>query len=350
MIGDLPPLFGVPTPPVPPPPSPPRPPGTPFPRSFTGQTAAKGEQIVPWVRGFKMADNMSPMPQDRVFSTFNYFNNMNYAVNGRIQAPFSNIQVYRYQLGLEKTFFDGNASIGLRDGLNTLSANSPIRGLGGTSTAMGDLAVYSKFVLWQRWDDANASASGPAGSFPASRGRNGGLISAGLAVDIPTGPGAFAGAPASKSFRDVQLQPFLGYFWSRNDFYLLGFEEINVPLDSNDVTMLFTDVGMGYFYYHSPDPSSLLSAAAATFEVHVNDPLNHRHPFSIRDLVGMSDVVDLTYGTNFLLGQRSLFSLAMVTPITGPRPFNFEVLALFNVYFGRSAGARRLTTPPVLGM
>lgn len=346
MIGDQGPMFGVVRPPVPPPPPFPQPGQPPPPRSFAGIAAAKGEEILPWVRGFKIADNMSPRPQDRVFFTFNYFQNLNYAVNGRIQAPVADLAVYRYIMGFEKTFWDGNASIGLRDSINTLSAKSPVPGLGGTNTAMGDLTFFSKFVLWQNWENSAQPANPvlPLTTGPA----NGGLVSGGLAVTMPTGPGSFAGAPASKSFRDAQLQPFLGYFFSRGNLYFQGFEAINVPLDARDVTMLFTDVGLGYYFYRSPEPESWLSAAAATFEVHVNDPLNHRHPFALNDLAGTADVVDLTYGTNFMIKNRSLLSLALVSPISGPRPFNVEAVALLNVYFGGTR-SRRAMSPPVLG-
>jgi len=294
-----------------------------------------------------MAENMSPVPQDRVFSSFNYFNNVNYAVNGRIGSPYSNIQIERYQLGLEKTFWDGNASIGFRDTLNTMSARSVIPGLGGTHSALGDLNLFTKFVLWQRWEEAGPRGTGAYPFAPAQA--NGGLVSTGLSLSFPTGPGAFAGSPGSTSFRDTQLQPFVGYFWSRDSMYLLGFEEINVPLDPNDVTSIFTDIGMGYFYYKSPEPDSFLSAASATFEVHVNDPLNHRHPYSVTDLAGTADVVDFTYGTSFFLGQRALFSTAIVTPVSGPRPFNFEVVALFNIYFGKSSRAQQVSSPLNLG-
>jgi len=349
MIGDQGPNFGL-RPPVPPPPSPPGPPGPPRPRPFGFQTASKGEEMLPWIRGFKIADNMSPVPQDRIYSSFNYFNQVNYAVNGRIGAPLSDLQIYRYQLGLEKTFLNGNASIGIRDGLNTLSANSPLPGVGGTHTAVGDLTVYTKFVLWQQWDQPGEAASvGYPGSLSLNRPASGGLISGGLAVTVPTGPSGFAGAPFSKSFHNTQLQPFLGYFWSHGRAYLQGFEAINVPTDPNDVTMLFSDVGAGYFYYMSPRPESFLSAAAATFEVHVNDPLNHRHPFAINDLAGTADVVDLTYGTNIFFKKRSLLSLAVVTPVSGPRAFNFEAVALFNIYFGGSRGSRSMAGPPVQG-
>ena len=43
--------------------------------------------LAPSARGFKIADNQSPMPQDRVYFTFNYFNNLNAALNKRFESP-----------------------------------------------------------------------------------------------------------------------------------------------------------------------------------------------------------------------------------------------------------------------
>jgi hypothetical protein len=43
-----------------------------------------------------------------------------------------------------------------------------------------------------------------------------------------------------------------------------------------------------------------------------------------------------------------LLTFGFVTPVTGPRPFDYEALLLFNVRFGRSRAAQR-ALPPVLG-
>src|SRR4029077_3947878 len=91
----------------------------------------------------------SPRPQDRFFYSFNYFNNLNGSINSRIGADVSHIKIYRELIGVEKTFLDGNASIGLRMPINTLTADSPLKGLGGTNTAVGNLTVFSKLILWQ---------------------------------------------------------------------------------------------------------------------------------------------------------------------------------------------------------
>jgi hypothetical protein len=178
----------------------------------------------------------------------------------------------------------------------------------------------------------------------------GSLVSNGFAVTTPNGPSSFAGAPYAVGIRDVQLQDFIGYIWRREKFFLHGFETIDVPTSSSDVTLLYSDVGVGYFLYENQSPDAFLTYLAPTFETHVNTPLNHRGAYRFNDPLGTPDVVSLTFGLNMLLGQRSLFSVGFVEPVTGPRPFNYEVLLQFNYFFG---GSRRRppisTTPPFLG-
>jgi hypothetical protein len=328
MLGDQAPVFGRPTPP--PPPHPPHPPGR-----ITGILAAKAETTVPWIRGFKIADNQSPLPQDRVYFNFNYYNNVNYAIQRKFNAPVSGIQIYRYLGGVEKTFLDGLASVGLTDSINNLSAVSSHPGLGGTSTAMGDLTVFTKLVLFQAWEDNQAMNALGGFGYPAQVGfRNGYLISGGLALTMPTGPGGFAGAAFSKSFRTLGIQPFLGYFYSRGNFYLQGFEAIDVPTDPNDMTLIFNDIGMGYYVYRNPNLDTFITAFAPTFEVHANVPLNHTDVNNVRDPIANKTVVDLTLGGNVQFGQRTVLLLGAVTPVTGPRPYAVEAVALLNFYFG----------------
>src|SRR5262249_21723139 len=156
----------------------------------------------------------------------------------------------------EKTFLDGDASLGLRAPIDTVTADSPVKGLAPTRTAFGRMTFFGKYVLWRDETAAN-------------------LISTGLAVTTPTRPTSFAGPPSAPGFRAVALQPFVGYFFSKGRWYVQGFESIDVPTDSRDVTILYNDIGVGYFLYRSPNPRALISGVAPTFETHVNVPLNH---------------------------------------------------------------------------
>ncbi len=273
-----------------------------------------GGVVVPTIRSFKIAEDESPRPQDRVYFGFNYYNNVNDAVNTRLGADVRNIHVYRETFGLEKTFLDRDASVGLRLPLNTLSADSPISGLGGTSTDLGNLTIILKYAFWRNLG-------------------TGSLMSAGLAVTPTTGPDAFAGSGAITSFNNTTLQPYVGYICNFEQWYVHGFTALDIPMNSNDVTLMYNDIGVGYFLYRNRTSGGILTAVVPTFEVHVNTPLNHRGAFDFEDLAGTPDWVELTMGTTFELYQRSTLAVGIVTPVTGPKPFDFEVLAQLNLRF-----------------
>ncbi len=306
---------------------PPFPPGTP--PSPPGPRLASA--VVPSVRGFKIGENQSPQPQDRVFFTFDYFSDLNGALNRRFESPVNNLTAYRYIFGFEKTFDQGFGSFGFRLPLDQLSANSTISGNfpkpGGTSTSLNDLSLFTKYVL--KVDPATGS-----------------LLSVGLEATLPTGPSQFAGAKYIQGIQSTEIQPFLGYLLIRNRYYLHGFLSLSVPSTVRDVTMVYNDLGIGYFVYRSTDPDSALTSIAPTFEVHVNSPLTHRDWFNANDVSGTADVVDLTYGVNATFFKQSVITLGMVTPVTGPRPFNYEAILLFNWRFGRS---RAVAALPIVG-
>jgi hypothetical protein len=287
--------------------------------------ARAASSLAPSTRGFKIADNQSPLPQDRVYFTFDYFNNLNSAQNRQLKSPLTNMQAYRYVFGLEKTFDEGRGSIGVQLPLDSLSADSAIPGTsaksGGTSTSLNDLTIIGKYILKRNPETGN-------------------LISAGLAVTPTTGPSTFAGAGYVAAVHDTTVQPFIGYLWRRGDFFLHGFTALDVPTSIRDVTMVYNDVGIGYYVYRNRDPVGVLTALVPTFEVHVNDPLTHGDFNNPLDLTGTADIVDLTYGINALLGPNSVFTFGVVTPVTGPHPFSYELLVLLNFRFGRSRGPR----------
>jgi len=327
MIGDQSPIQAIHALALPPtPPSlPPTPPRLPSP--------AKASSFVASVRGLKISENQSPAPQDRVFYTFNFFAEVDQHLNQKFGASVDGLRVYREVLGFEKTFHDGDGSFGMRLPIDTVSANSTIKGnfakLAGTSTSTGDLSFFGKYVFLRD---------------PAS----GSLVSGGLAITTPNGPASFAGAKYLASLHSTSIQPFVGYLWSRDRFYLHGFSAIDTPASLRLATMVYNDVGIGYFVLRSTDPQDWLTAIAPTFEVHVNSPLTHGDWTNRNDPGGVPNVVNLTYGINFEFNRRSVLTFGMVTPVTGPRPFDYEVLALLNVFFGRTRRAMQ-GNPPVIG-
>lgn len=281
----------------------------------------------PSVRGLKFAENQSPRPQDRFFYYFNFFDDINKALNQRFAVPIQGLQAYRHVFGLEKTFDQGRGSVGFRLPINTLTGDSRFPGLGRTTTAVNDLSLFTKYILKQ--DAATGS-----------------LISVGGMMTLPTGPDTFANADYIRAVHTTTFQPFLGYILNRGDFYLHGFSAIEFPVNPSDVTIMYNDFGVGYWLFRSTEADSLISAIAPTVEVHVNTPLNHRHPFDRFDIAGTPDVVNLTYGLNVGLGQKSILTFGLVQPLTAPKPFDYEAVVQLNVKFGPTRGP---LTAPVIG-
>jgi hypothetical protein len=275
----------------------------------------------PWARGYKMADNQSPRPQDRVFVAFNFFDNLAQAAGSTLH----DVKVYREFFGLEKTFFDQKFSLGLRMPLNTITAQGAG---GGTSTAVGDLTTFVKGILWENRE-------------------TGSLLSAGFAVTADNGPSKFAGASFAKSLPATSLQPFFAGIVNFDRWYLQGFTGINVPTDPRVVTMYYNDLGVGYYLFRSHDPNSFIRAIAPTLEAHINTPLNHRTTSAfIGGPPGVPDVVDLTFGVGVALQGNAILSAGVVNPVSGPRPYELEAVVLLNIFFGR--GRRPPTPPPTL--
>lgn len=262
---------------------------------------------VPSARYFKISDNDSPLPQNRAYFSFNYFYNLNGPVNEAAGGGIQHTRIHREVFGLEWADKDVSNSFGLRLPINTFNAANSVPGLDGASTDIGDLTVIFKNVIW--FEQATHS-----------------LVSVGLAVTPPTGPGSFAGSSNIEVFHNTCLQPFCGSIWSLGDLYLQHFTAVDIPTDLNDVVMLSNDLAIGYFLFQKQHGNGL-TAVVPTLEVHVNTPLNHRGVMSLSDPAGNPDMVDLTAGVHLEYKDRSSLGVAFAVPVTGPRMFDFEVLA-----------------------
>jgi hypothetical protein len=208
--------------------------------------------------------------------------------------------VHREVFGFEKTLFGGNASIGLR-----APVLEEIGAFG--DDLFGDLTIIGKYALW---NDLHS----------------GDVFSAGLALTVPTGPGIETFAGTVHSFL---LQPYIGYRWTMDDWYVQGFNSVAVPTDSRDVTILFNDVGLGYRLYRGA-PDQFITLIAPTIEAHVTTPLNNR---AIDSPIRIPDLVVLTEGVHFGFRNNSTLTLGVATPVTGPHIFDIEALVQFNWRF-----------------
>ena len=85
----------------------------------------------------------------------------------------------------------------------------------------------------------------------------GSLLSVGLEMTLPTGPSQFAGAKYIQGIQSTEIQPFIGYLLIRDRFYLHGFTSLSAPSSIRDVTMVYNDIGVGYFAVSLRRPGQL---------------------------------------------------------------------------------------------
>jgi hypothetical protein len=279
--------------------------------------------------GLKVAENESPLPQDRVFFTYNFFGNIqapaNPPSNGSSTAqtaavgPRTTLQtvtttsfpntppvtadLHREIFGFEKTFLDGLASIEVR--LPLLQQHSDLDAF--SSGDIGDLTIIGKYALLLDRDSGN-------------------VFTVGMAVTAPTGPSI---ATIDGTLHSTYLQPWFGYIWNADRFYLQAFHSIVVPTDPRDVTMAFNDVGLNYWLYRASGDRPL-RYIVPMIEAHVTTPLNHRDP---NVPVYLPDIVDLTAGVHLGLFSNATLSFGVATPVTGPHLFGIEAFTQLNWRF-----------------
>jgi hypothetical protein len=236
---------------------------------------------------FKISDNESVQPVDRVFLTYNYYN-----VDG-FQGNSSSIN--REAVGFEKAFLDGRASFGMRVPFTQVG-----EGLGGTSDVDG-LSFVGKYAFYMDREAGN-------------------VLSGGLVVTVPTGRDIQL--DANTSINPTLIQPFVGGAFNFGRFYVQGFSEVVISTDNNLPNFWGNDIGMGYRLESIP--------VVPIFEVHVNTGLNHQG--SGAEGIGFIDSVVLTGGLHTLIGN-SILTLGVATPVTGPRLDSVEAVAQFNWRF-----------------
>jgi hypothetical protein len=278
---------------------------------------------------FKIGDNESVLPQDRVFLTYGFAN----AVPGAggfspaslttssstmtaqgvttatttststsgVIVPGTRINANGEVAGFEKTLFDGNASVGVRLPILQQSGDGGV-----DRNGFGDLSIITKAILYK--DVSNGLA-----------------FSGGLMVTVPTG------LPIDTIYGNINSvlwQPYVGYYWAQSDFYVQGFVSGIIPTNDHDVTLLVNTLGCGYTVYRSP--SGMLSSVTPLLEVDVTNPLNHRGSC---DPISVPDLVDLTTGVHLGVGSRGLLSLGVTFPVTNPHVYDIGALVRLNYRF-----------------
>lgn len=219
-------------------------------------------------RRFKIPENVSPIPQDRVFFTYNHFSN---AVT---DATGVSSDVDRILFGFEKTFLNGNASFEFRLPFSSALDATQRAGIGGEAVEFGNLALTLK---------ANMLSTST------------GVISAGVALTLPTGSDyEFINGGTRELLvenESYQLAPFVGFAQQLNrDWFTQGFVQANFDLNGFGVTdfvggntgiiqdqnLLFLSSSLGRWLYRQDTASGRIhKGVAAITELHYTTGLNN---------------------------------------------------------------------------
>ena len=243
---------------------------------------------------FKISENESPRPTDRVFATFNYFNG--------VKGSPNQYDIYRGVVGFEKTFLDGNASFGVRAPMQQDSG-------GGVGVdGFGDLSLVGKYAF------INDTQTGT-------------VASGGLLVTLPTGRSVtLADGSGTNS---VLIQPWVGGIVVMGDAYALGFSSVIASTGSPDPTLYTLDMGVGYRIYQSQNADTMLTSITPTVEGHLTTAFGNN---SNSDIV-FGDQFIVTGGVHIGLFNQAYFTVGGAVPLTGGRLNDFEVIAQFNYRF-----------------
>src|SRR5262249_4864713 len=241
---------------------------------------------------------------------FNYFSDVNRQANGGVFG----FNVFRHIIGLEKTFLNERASIGLR--LPVVDVEGPP---GLVDRQFADMSIITKFALVNEPER---------------------VLSAGLVITVPTGRGLVIN-PIDPSIlrprvgledviQDVLLQPYIGFLRHLTDrMYYHTFSSIAIPTDARDVVWMMHSCGFGWYLYNNPD-DTFVQAIIPTVELHENTPLTDRGRRTLP--IGVNDQLNMTVGTTFLL-PRSWLGVAVCVPLVAPRPYNVELMANYTLRF-----------------
>lgn len=295
----------------------------------------------------KLSENTSPIPRDRVFLNYSYFDNTPLAPGG--------VNVNRITPGFEITLFNDNASIEARFPMaSTLSSDIQVTGstFSGTDYShgeFGNITLFYKHVLWE--------------------GRTA-LISAGVGTALPTADDltfSTFGTPALVVQNEsVHLLPFIGGAYVPNqrlfaqwivqvDTDLNGqpvqFDGVQGPTQGRlqDRTYLFASGSVGYWMFYNPNATSGLTGLAPMAELHLNQSLTRGDSVSSGiDTIGAPQhftLFNAVLGGTAQFGQNVTLHGGYAFPIGGGRDAQFdgEFRLMLNWFFG---GPRRFRTVP----
>lgn len=320
----------------------------------------------------KIVENTSPMPQDRAYFNYSFYDNVGLVPGG--------MPINRFTPGFEKTFADGNMSFEVRfpfastidSDIVTDSDSGTVFDPNTNQIEFGNVTLYFKALLHATETYA---------------------ISTGLGISLPTANDQRVLDLAEEALLEVRnesvhLLPFIGGIYTPNDrFFAQWFLQVDVDANGNpvyasggtapgedntfnsglrevprtqvgtvnDQTYLYFDIGVGYWVYRNQCCDAFLTGVAPRFELHYNssvsdpdvvsfdrgtsdDPTGLGFAGQVASGLGDFDALNLLLGSTFELRHDSTVTMAYVIPVGNgaDQVFDGELRLLLNYFFGPS--------------
>jgi hypothetical protein len=278
-------------------------------------------------------DNGSPIPQDRVYFTYNHIGNYTGLGNG--------FDINRYVVGAEKAFLNGLFSVECRLPFAGTANSDQVAGqnLSVDQVQLGNLGLAGKIALYR------------TASF---------LVSAGLGVSLPTASDSrmfLNGKPVIEiQNHAVLLQPMLGAVWApSSSLYTQVGLQFDIDPSGNPVQVLsttnnlyragvlrdqtyaFLTAAAGYWVYQSND--SWLSRVALQGELHYDSSFGSQNTVqdanvNISYLNSRVNALSITGGVVCQMGNLANLAVGLTFPIGGERLSDWNLAAQVNLRFG----------------
>ena len=290
-------------------------------------------------RSFKIGENTRPIPTDRVYFNYSHFHNALTVQQPAFPNSLGDANIDRFTLGLEKTFWDGEASLDFRmPFISSFSATDGDNYAVNTGN-VGDLSVFYKHLLYI--DDMVAIAAGMGMGFPT-----------GDDVDF-----VVFSQPYTLKNDAFHLIPYVGSAIVPNDFWFFqGYMQIDFAATSSEFVsrgqfgepqgelteqhLFQASLSAGYWLTDNPD-AYYLQGIAALLELHYTTTINDADILftgagTVGNIFNRVDILNLTSGLHFQLGSLSNLRVGCAVPLNTSgenRQFDAEVQAQFNRYF-----------------
>jgi len=304
----------------------------------------------------KLAENVSPMPRDRVFFNMSYFHNSFFSQNVRAD-------INRFMPGFEKTFFDGFTSIEIRTPfaatLDSTQSYDASAGTGITSyrnIEWGNMSVIFKGLIAET--ETSALTGGIMVQCPTAQAVR--IKSVGQDQELAAGNDL-----VFVDNQSVHVMPFVGFIWApTNRLFTQTLLQIDVDTNGNPAyanvlltdnikqagnyagrltypTYMYLGLSAGYWVYKNNSRSAWLTGIAPLLEMHYNQSLTNydvicQPGFQLGEDPGSLSLFNGMTGVNFEWGTRSTLTFAYVSPIGGgtDRWFDGEARVMYNWRFG----------------